>query len=489
MKVLLVNSGSRYVKQAPVIPLGLLSIATYLSSFGHVVKILDRAIENAKISNYLDEFKPDFIGISVMSFRSFDDAINVSRAAKKRNIPVVWGGVTVSLVPEVALKTGVADYVVMGEGEVTFYALLQSLEHAVPLKNVDGIAYLENGNIIVNKERDFADLADFPVIDFHFVDPARYFAKYIGCEKMQFIYASKGCIGHCAFCYNPAFSRCKWRPRPAEHYLSEIKYLADNFGLDGVTFADDLLSPNREYLREFCQGIRDSGINFVWGCEFRADTCEKEDLQLLYDSGCRWIFFGIESGSAERQKLLRKGINLEKARQTIRDCRQIGIVTSASFMIGMPDETTEELKKTIQYMYDIDVDFRIASIFGPLPGSELYRQLVEEKRLLVPETYKDWQRIKWMDSVGYNFSNIPDLDLKVVSAWVMLSIFRNKAESRIWAQRILGSVKMFLNSLSLKAILLFLISAKEFLTILFYASCFPKIRKKYGLNKTRNRRG
>lgn len=489
MKVLLVNSGSRYVKQAPVIPLGLLSIATYLSSFGHVVKILDRAIEKTKISKYLDEFKPDLLGISVMSFRSFDDAIKVSKAAKKRDIPVVWGGSTVSLVPEVVLKTGVADYVVIGEGEVTLLALLQAHENGLPICDVDGIAHIENGKTVINKDRELADLAEFPVIDFRFVDPNKYFVKYIGCEKMQFIYASKGCVGHCAFCYNPTFSRCQWRPRPANHYLSEIKYLSENFGLDGVTFADDLLSPNREYLHEFCRGIRESGIDFVWGCEFRADTCEKEDLQLLYDSGCRWIFFGIESGSAERQKLLRKGINLEKARQTIRDCRQIGIVTSASFMIGMPDETTEELKKTIQYMYDIDVDFRIASIFGPLPGSELYRQLVEEKRLLVPETYKDWQRIKWMDSVGYNFSNIPDLDLKVVSAWVMLSIFRNKAESRIWAQRILGSVKMFLNSLSLKAILLFLISAKEFLTILFYASCFPKIRKKYGLNKTRNRRG
>ncbi|MEI6577894.1 MAG: radical SAM protein [Eubacteriales bacterium] len=483
MKVLLVNAWSRYVKQAPVIPLGLLSIATYLSKNGYTVKILDRAIDNSSLSKCMMNYKPDFVGVSAMSFRSFKDAIKISKAAKKQSIPVVWGGSTVSLVPEVVLKTGVVDFVAMGEGEVTMLALLEAYTKNSPICDVDGVSFINAGQIVVNKDRELADLADFPVIDFSFVDPARYFVKYIGCEKMLFIYSSKGCVGHCTFCYNPAFSRCKWRPRPPEHYLSEIKYLAENFGLDGVTFADDLLSPNREFLQKFCNDIQQSGIDFVWGCEFRADTCEREDIQLLYDSGCRWIFFGIESGSPERQKFLRKGINLEKAKKTVQYCKEIGIVSSASFMIGMPGETSDELLLTINYMRELNVDFRIASIFGPLPGSEIYRNLVNEGKLNAPETYEDWLKIKWMDSVGYNFSHIPDIELRVVSSYLMLAIFNNKAESRIWAQKAISNTLQKLKKISFKSLILFFVSVKEFLGIVFYATMFPKIRKKYGLTK------
>lgn len=489
MKVLLVNAGSLYVKQAPVIPLGLLSIATYLSGCGHTVKLVDRAVESGSFSRCLDAFNPDFVGISAMSFRSFKDAVKLSKAARKRSVPVVWGGSTVSLVPEVVLRTGVVDFVVIGEGEITMQALLTAYGDQTALEDVEGIAFLKNGHTVMTKERELADLSEFPVIDFQYVDPDKYFVKYVGCEKMQFIYSSKGCVGRCAFCYNPTYSRCKWRPRPAEHFLSEIKYLADHYGLDGVTFADDLLSPNREYLREFCQGVRDSGINFVWGCEFRADTCEKEDLQLLYDSGCRWIFFGMESGSPERQKALRKGVDLEKAKLTMRYCREIGIVTSASFMIGMPDETVDELRQTLDYMRNLNADYIIASIFGILPGSEIYRTLVQEKRIAEPQTYQDWLKVKWMDAVGINLSAIPHRDLMVVSGCILLDIFNNQAGSRIWAKRTIENIGKKLKHISFRSMLLFIVSAKEFLTILFYASCFPKIRKKYGLNKTRNRRG
>jgi radical SAM superfamily enzyme YgiQ (UPF0313 family) len=262
-----------------------------------------------------------------------------------------------------------------------------------------------------------------------------------------------------------------------------IKYLVENFGLDGVTFADDLLSPNREFLHTFCEGIRDSGIEFVWGCEFRADTCEKEDLQLLYDSGCRWIFFGIESASPERQRLLRKGIDLEKTKRTIRYCEEIGIVSSASFMIGMPDEEPEELMQTLEYMRELNANFIIASIFGILPGSEIYRNFVKEGKLKAPETYKDWLKLKWMDAVGVNFSNIPEKELRVVSSCVLLNIFNNKVESRIWAKRVISQVLQKLKMISFKSLVLLFVSIKEFSSILYYALFFPKIRKKYGLNK------
>jgi anaerobic magnesium-protoporphyrin IX monomethyl ester cyclase len=439
MKVLLVNSASLYIKQKPAIPLGLLSIATFLSGKGHTVKICDRAIDNCKIRKVIDCFSPDIVGISAISFRNFDDAIKVSEIAKKSSLPVVWGGSTTSLVPDIVLKTGVVDYVIIGEGELTWLSLLNTLEEKKSLYEVAGLAFIVNGEIIVNQDREFADLSQLPVIDFRFVDPSKYFVRNIGCERMLFMYSSKGCPGQCTFCYSPAFSKCVWRPRPPEHYLEEIKYLVDNYHMDGVTFADDSLCSNREYLHEFCRRIKESGINFVWGCEFRADKCGREDLQLLYNAGCRWMFFGIESGCEQRQMSIKKKINLKKAKETIKHCKEIGIVTTTSCMIGFPDETEEELKLTLRFMHDLNSDLMIASIFGPIPKSEIYEDLIKSNRLSTPQSYSEWKKLKWMDSVGKNFSRIPDLDLKVVSCCVLLKIFNNATESRCLEKKDTGA--------------------------------------------------
>ena len=149
----------------------------------------------------------------------------------------------------------------------------------------------------------------------------------------------------------------------------------------------------------------------------------------------------------------------------------------------MPDETSDELLQTINYMRDLNVDFRIASIFGPLPGSEIYRDLVKEGKMAAPETYEDWLKIKWMDSVGINFSQIPDIELRVVASYVMLDIFNNKTESRIWAHKAVDNTLQKLRNISFRSFLLFIVSVKEFFTLLFFAFMFPKIRKKYGLVK------
>jgi anaerobic magnesium-protoporphyrin IX monomethyl ester cyclase len=211
MKVLLVNAGSLYVKQAPVIPLGLLSIATYLSGCGHMVKLVDRAVESGSFSQCLDTFNPDFVGISAMSFRSFKDAVKLSKAAHKRSVPVVWGGSTVSLVPEVVLRTGVVDFVVIGEGEVTMQTLLTAYGDQTAFEDVEGIAFLKNGHIVVTKERELADLVDFPVIDFQYVDPTNILLSMSVAKKCSSSIPPRVCRPMCVLLQSYIF-RCNGGP-------------------------------------------------------------------------------------------------------------------------------------------------------------------------------------------------------------------------------------------------------------------------------------
>jgi radical SAM superfamily enzyme YgiQ (UPF0313 family) len=309
MNVLLINAEPFHVEQKNAIPLGLLSIATYLTEHGHTVQIYDRIIDGGNINSRLNSFPPDIVGISVIGIKSFKDAISVSKVVKKRKIPIVWGGQMTSLLPEIVLKTGVVDYVVMGEGEITMLSLMNAIAKKLSLSRIDGLAFIKNDTITVNKPRDYADLAQLPVIDWSFVDPEKYFVKNFNSNKTLNIYSSKGCPGHCTYCYSPHYSQCKWRSRPPEYFLKEIKYLVDTYGIDGVFFADDLLSPNMKYLEDLCHRITESGLQFVWGCDLRADIWRREELQMMYDAGCRWIFFGIESGSKDRQVKIRKNIN------------------------------------------------------------------------------------------------------------------------------------------------------------------------------------
>lgn len=491
MRALLINTASLHVKHKAAIPLGLLSIATYLKARGFDVRIYDRAVQSLNVEKYLSGFMPDIVGLSVPSFKNFSDAIKLSKYFKKINIPVIWGGPISSLLPETVMNSGVVDYVVMGEGEITIHELLNAIKNNSPLREVDGIAYLEDGQIKINKNREFADLADLPIIDFSFVQPEKYFVENVGCKKMLHIYTSKGCVCQCTYCYNPAFSKCVWRPRPHEYFLKEIKYLVDNCGMDSVYFADDLLSPNNEYLAGFCRSIVESGIKLIWGCELRADTCTRESLQLMYDSGCRWVYFGIESGSQTRQKKIKKNLNLEKAKKTLQYCKEIGIVTSTSFIINFPEQTTDELKETIRYIQQLGGDIKIPSFYGPIPQSEICYELIRENKFKEPKTCEEWEKMKMMDIFGVNYSQIPDKELKVVSAYYYLQNFVwkdpiRRTGSRVYIKKAFNQVINFLKKGSLKSVPLLLRAAKEFFDVVFYAVMFPKIREAYGLNNTKD---
>lgn len=490
MKVLLINSMPKCAKERPVLPLGLLSIATYLTLNGHTVRIYDRTVERTGIKKVLKSFLPDIAGVSVISTKSFTDGIQVSKAVKKMNVPVVWGGLTTSLVPEVILRSGVVDYIVVGEGEVTALDLLGAFAGNKPMRRVDGLAFIENDEIIINKERAPADLSVLPAIDFGFVDAKKYILTNINNKKVLHTYTSKGCVCGCAYCFNPVFSNRIWRARPPSSFLSEANYLVKNFGVDSIYFTDDLLSPNTEYTKSFCREIKESGISFFWGCDMRADTCSKEELQMMHDAGCRWIFFGIESGSERIQKMVDKRLNLDKAKEVIAYCAEIGIVTTTSFIAGFPDETVEDFKQTIDYARQLKSKVKIMFSFGPIPKSALYDKLVEQNRLNAPQSYREFEKLKWFDSFGKNYSRVPALDCKVVTSYFMLSIISQKqvvddSEKRIWIMRLLRQASSLVRQGSLRSIRMLFSAVREFLEVVFYGLFFPEIRKKYGLSYSR----
>jgi len=490
MKVLLINAGSYHLMQKPIIPLGLLSIATNLKNNLHDVMIYDRAVQGIKLDKVLKRFQPDIVGISALTFGSFKDAIKISKAIKKIGIPIVWGGQVPSLVPEIVFNEDSVDYLVIGDGEFAMLEIIEALENKRSIKEVAGIAFMETGKLFYTKQRDLEDLAKFPVIDWSFVNPKRYFVPHVNGEKMLHLYASKGCPGQCTYCYNPCFNQRKWRPRPLEAIVKEIECLVGEYGADGIYFADDLMSPNKNYLDKFCAAIGSIDLDFTWGCNMRADVLSRDDLEIMFEAGCRWIFFGIESGSPKRQASIKKKLNLDRARQTITWCKELGILTTTSFILGYPEETEEELKETVQYMLDLPSDVKVTGHYEVIPQSELHHFLLDSGKIKNPQSLKEWKSLAGMFENGKKFSNTNLLEKNVIINRFLYNIITSNIKSKsktagekshYWARRVVKQAVDFLRMRSIKSVVLVFISAKRFLTIMFYAHMFPGILKKYGL--------
>jgi len=487
MKVLLVNPATGFFTRDPSDPLGLLSIATYLKENGHTVLLNDRAVKRDNIEKYIKSFKPDAVGISVISGRATKDAVEISRIIKSHNIPLIWGGHMASEVPEQVLDTKLVDFAVIGEGEITFLELLDAIQNNKPHNNIDGIAYLENGKMVVTKCREFVDLSTLPIIDWTFVDPNKYFQPFPHCKKMLYLYAAKGCPFSCTFCFNKLYNRCTYRCRPPEHYLDEIKYLTKNFGMDGVYFADELFCKTSSQMREICGMINERNLKFAWGCQTRVGIFNKEDLQVMYDAGCRWILFGIESGSKEVLKRVNKKLAYDKVAETFTNCKEIGITTLGTFLINLPGETEEEIRQTVQFALSLDINIHRFNIFVPLPGSELYASLTESGLYSPPKTLMDSAKIQIGEIVNQNLCEVPSRDLLVIRCYFdWLSFSRkdsvNKEKPFYIARK---AVEMTFNTITRNGILSFIVgsfsAAKVFLEVLWNITAYPKIRKKYGL--------
>jgi len=494
MKVLLVNAATKYVKQKAPLPLGLLSVATHLKNNGHEVRIYDRAVEGGGFSKLLSRFSPGLVGISVPGGMSFSDALKLSRAARKQGIPVVWGGPMASLVPELALQSGAVDFVALGDGEKPILALAEALSAGEPVANIPGLALLRGGEPLINKPAVPADLAELPVIDFTFVDPAKYFFKNRSCERMLHVYASKGCTGTCAFCYNSGLAKGCWRQRPLEHVIAELRWLKDHAQIDGVYFVDDLIAPDRETLARFCRALIDAGLAIAWSCDIRADLFEREDFFLMAEAGCRWVMCGIESGTPAGQRQIKKYLDLDKAKDTMRWCGEAGIFTTATFITGLPGQTEEDLKQSIAYMRSLGAKTVIGGIFGPFPETEMTLALVAQGRMRMPATLEEWSSAATMHTLGNNFSLVPSKELQIIVNRFLYLVMFNRyelggAKKRLWLKRLAFQLRELLSRGNLRSLLLALISAKELLEIFWYALMYPGIVKKYALGKTGRPRG
>ena len=421
MKVLLFFPQAEFSYRPMYAPLGLMSIASYLNANGHKAIIDTNTASSAEIRKTIRRVSPDMIGVSVISFAYIKNAIRISTVAKKMGLTVVWGGTMASEIPQQILGSNLVDYVSFREGEQTWLELADAFDQKIPLDSVKGIAYIKNGVFCKTEQRELMDLSMLPVLDWSLIDPLNVLTPTYGCKRSLVIYWSKGCIGNCTFCYNGDFHCSRRRQRKLDYVMQEMRYLVDNFGVDGFEFSDDLIFENKEQMREFCSAIHQYDLHISWTAYERIGILnEQEDYDLLYQSGCRCLMFGIETGSKRMQKLLHKSVSEERILSNIEMCHRAGIIPLPTFMLGLPGETPEDLLATVNLLRKFGKFSVGINLYTPQPGTALYDQLVLEGKIKPLENLKQCAKVRWGDKQFVNISVVPEKELHAVEYYYRL---------------------------------------------------------------------
>jgi radical SAM superfamily enzyme YgiQ (UPF0313 family) len=404
MKICLVNP-ERFTAQQ--MPLSLGYLISYLQKYdeeNHEFKVID---ENAGdyVEKELLKFNPDFVGITSTT-PQITRAIEITNFIKNNlDVPVTVGGVHVTLLPKETLLKGNFDVGVIGEGETTFFELVQLLKNknfvSNDLKKIKGICFKKGRSVIITEERPLIDNLDtipFPAREFlnlkYYLKPEAVIRGVI--KRSAHIMSSRGCPYNCVFCSSFAINRRRLRAHSAEYVISEVEHLIKKYKIEALFFQDDDFYVNRERVKKICELMIERGINdkLVWSIQMRTNWLnpnEIENLKLLKKAGCIQVEFGFESGSPKILGFLKKNtITVEQNHQAINLCKQVGLRVFGNFMIGTVGETQEDLEMTKEFILQHNKDLDSMGIFitTPLPKTELW-DVCEKKGLLKGLKWKD----------------------------------------------------------------------------------------------------
>lgn len=488
MKILFVQPSAGFLMRGTTYPVcrSIMVTASYMKSLGHEVMVHDRCIDFRKAEKILGSFRPQLLMLYAPPTASVKDAIEVSTVARKHGCTVVWAEVVAAAFSEQIVDGGYADFVLTGETETKLEKLVYELENNKDFSSVLGITYKAGDKIITTPNVNDTNLEDVPEIDWDLIDVRKCFRKFPHCKNMLYMYTSRGCPFKCTFCYNTMFYNSCHRKRPIRHALNEIKYLEENYGLDGANFSDEFLLLTDEEIEEITNFRNENNLKFFWGAETRADAYKDiEKLRRMYDSGCRWLMLGLETGSEETRKKIQKPMNKEIIRNFVDMCTEVGITTFGSFIIGFPDETPEQLKETVEFALSLNVDAFLFNYYVVIPKTPMGNELVATKRLDLDKAFLESRASSQLQSLSKNYSSISDRELKVVKSYFdWLTFTRKKEEANsenMFIEKALDVLVHFAECGIKNTVNNIYSAGKTFVTVVFYSTMFPKIKKKYGL--------
>jgi len=363
----------------------LASLAAVAKNAGYTVNLLDCIASKISWEQYLDyvkQVKPKWTVVVVIPSILIHD-VYATYIGKRYNSNTVVVGPHITAIPKQMMEAfPTIDFGILGEAEETLAELLREADNDGDLSQIKGLAYRDNGNIIINEERNFIEDLDSLPMPLHELLPVdKYRLPYIG-KRYTFVLHSRGCPFSCSFCRQIVMWKSKARFRSPEIICEELKYL-NKLDIHNIIFHSDTFTLNKENVIEICKRIIDSNLKIRWICNAREDLVDEEMLRWMKKSGCWMINYGIESGVQDILTKCNKGKNatVERARQAVLMTKRAGIKVWGYFIIGLPGETPETIKQTSRFARSLPLDMVNFSVATPYPGTPFYQQAVENNWL------------------------------------------------------------------------------------------------------------
>ena len=382
-------------------PLGMMSIAAYLEEQGVETQIIDcygLHLSPAELAAEIDRRAPDFVGFSCTT-SSFLEGYGIAALVKelRPETLIVFGGAHACTVGAPLLDGFPAiDYLVIGEGEVTFHELVAAGGRSP--ENIPGLAFRRDGVATLSSPRELIkNLDSLPFPAYHRLPhfPRRYNLPLFSYPKAPntSIISSRGCPYHCSYCDRSVFSR-GFRFNSPEYIAEHLAFLNRDFGIRHVFFYDDLFTFDRSRVERLCVLLEQKRIPVTYNCIARLEHVDDELLRLLQRSGCWQVNFGIESGDPEVLKQHRKFYGLDEVQLKLKMVRDAGMRVKGLFMIGLPGETEPSIRRTIDYALSLPLDEINVTKFTPFPGAPVYRTIREQG-----EFNEEWPLMNCMNFV------------------------------------------------------------------------------------------
>lgn len=389
-------------------PFGISYLGAYLREQGHEVTLLDACMEGHDNTSQLNNCityglsidaivakakiaKPDVVGISCILSSSIHSTLAICAGIREKlaDAIIVLGGNHPTFHAKELCSRNDVDFVVLGEGELTFSSILACNFSHSKLAGQDGLAFISNvtGKYIENPPSNFIenlDLIPFPARDL--LDIEGYFRinmPHGGMAKStrpMAILSSRGCNARCCFCSSTVFWGKRIRFRSVENVLAELSHCIDAYNASEFHWIDDNLTADRERSLAIFQGMIDHGLTRPWTTPngIAVWTLDEELLRLMKKSGCYEICLAVESGSQDVLKnIIKKPLRLDKVKEIADLCKKIGIRTKANFVFGFPNETPKQIKESFRFGAQCSFDSVNYFIVSPLPGTPLYKECVQ----------------------------------------------------------------------------------------------------------------
>lgn len=351
---------SRAVQQAALQPqLGILSVASVLEQWGDRPHVFDANAEYLRYASGVDESGVDAFAdhLAALAVRSNADVYGLSSICSsfplslriangikqlRPHATILFGGPQASVVDEEVLRRFPSvDYILRGEVEESLPLFLRELCGDYRFRDVPGLSFRDGARI--HRSPSAPVIEDLDALP----SPAYHLSDYLRNATAASIELGRGCPFACTFCSTNDFFRRRFRLRSPERVLVDMRTIAAAYGITHFELVHDMFTVDRKRVVAFCKAMRDSGEAFTWDCSARTDCVDGELLQEMADSGCRGVFFGIESGSTRMQRKIDKDLDPMKAEAMLRACEEVGIRTTASLIVGFPEEEWADVADTL----------------------------------------------------------------------------------------------------------------------------------------------